>query len=32
MSPQALFRTCVALGLVARGIIAAQYLWPALRR
>ena len=31
MSPQALFRTCVALGLVARGIIAAQYLWPALR-
>ena len=31
MSPQALFGTCVAFSFVAWGIIAAQYLWPALR-
>src|SRR5262249_33430705 len=30
-APQALFGTCVALSFVAWGIIAAQYLWPALR-
>ena len=31
MSPQALFGTCVAFSFVAWGIIAAQYLRPALR-
>src|SRR5262249_45269545 len=31
VSPQALFGTCVALSLVAWGIIAVHYLWPALR-
>ena len=31
MSPPALFGTCVAFSFVAWGIIAAQYLWPALR-
>ena len=31
MSPQALFGTSVALSFVAWGIIAARYLWPALR-
>src|SRR5262249_14219281 len=31
VSPQTLFGTCVALSFVAWGIIAAQYLWPALR-
>jgi hypothetical protein len=29
--PQAIFGTSVALGFVAWGIIAARYLWPALR-
>jgi hypothetical protein len=30
VSPQVLFGTCVAFNFVALGIIAAQYLWPAL--
>jgi len=31
VSPQALFGTSVALGFVAWGIVAARYVWPALR-
>ena len=31
MPPQALFGTSIALSFIAWGIIAARYLWPALR-